>query len=264
MCITRDGEIANLVLWNQLGLNAERPACDVTDRARDVTALLGFRSSREKNEATGKFDNGDVAKLFFDTFSKRVESFEANLRHVASEFEKLKLSVETSQVSDLVLLERLQKSEALIKETLGALRIAVEKAIAAEIDLVQPRVTGAQNLEEGTAEPRTRIESGIASHVISPTGELGSLPSITTATELQVLTLLAEEGPKSAPEIGRAVGRSREHTARLMKKLYEEGYIRRDQTRIPFRYSVVDRLKQTVKKPESRDEGKESISVPQT
>src|SRR5207245_6929336 len=88
-------------------------------------------------------------------------------------------------------------------------------------------------------------EAALSRRVLAPIPELGTLPSITTPTELQVLTMLANEGPKSAPEIGRIVGRSREHTARLMKKLYEEGYIRRDQTRIPFRYSLVDRVKQT-------------------
>jgi CRP-like cAMP-binding protein len=231
---------------------------------RDVTPLLGLKLSRDKNEVVREIVNDDVAKLLFDTFSRRVESVEENLRHMSSEFEKLKLTIETNQISDLVLLERLQKSEGLIKETLGALRIAVEKAIAAEVDAPRPRAIESWNPEEGTAELGGRVESGIASHVVSPTGELGSLPSITTPTELQVLTLLAEQGPKSAPEIGRVVGRSREHTARLMKRLYEEGYIRRDQSRIPFRYSVVDRLKQTVRKPESKDEGKEPISVPLT
>src|SRR2546428_12329015 len=100
----------------------------------------------------------------------------------------------------------------------------------------------------------TMIQSPIRTDpsVVQP----GSLNSITTPTELQVLTMLANEGPKSAPEIGRVVGRSREHTARLMKKLYEEGYIRRDQTRIPFRYSLVDRVKQTFKKRETRTERK--------
>jgi DNA-binding MarR family transcriptional regulator len=211
-----------------------------------------------------EFNNHDVAKLFFDTFSRRVESVEESLRHMSSEFEKLKLSIERNQISDLVLLERLQKSEALIKETLGALKTAVDEAIAVEADQVRPVTVTGHNLQASRAGKTTQTESIIASHVISPTGELGSLPSITTPTELQVLTLLAEQGPKSAPEIGRVVGRSREHTARLMKKLYEEGYIRRDQTRIPFRYAVVDRLKQTVKKAEAKDEGKEPVSVPQT
>ena len=107
-------------------------------------------------------------------------------------------------------------------------------------------------------------EAALSRRVLAPAPELGTLPSITTPTELEVLTMLANEGPKSAPEIGRAVGRSREHTARLMKKLFEEGYIRRDQTRIPFRYSLVERVKQTFKKQKTKDAEKEAISVPQT
>ena len=91
----------------------------------------------------------------------------------------------------------------------------------------------------------------------------GSLNSITTPTELQVLTLLADEGPKSAPEIGRVVGRSREHTARLMKKLFDEGYVRRDQTRIPFRYSTVERVKQSFTKAEGKEQERETVSAHQ-
>src|SRR5207245_11170922 len=88
-------------------------------------------------------------------------------------------------------------------------------------------------------------EAALSRRVLAPVPELGTLPSITTPTELQVLTILANEGPKSAHEIGRVVGGTREHTARLMKKLYEEGYIRRDQTTIPLSDSSVDTVKQT-------------------
>lgn len=224
--------------------------------------MLGFRSAHNRNDSSTDPENRDVAKLFFDSFSKRLDVVEGDLRDLSSEFARLKLSIETGQISDLVLLERLQKSETLIKDTLNSLKLAVEKALEIERGPSRSEALESRSVEAKTVEPLAREESGIASHVLSPTGELGSLPSITTPTELQVLTLLAAEGPKSAPEIGRVVGRSREHTARLMKKLYDEGYIRRDQTRIPFRYSVVDRLKQSFKK--TGAEGKEQISVPQT
>ena len=46
-----------------------------------------------------------------------------------------------------------------------------------------------------------------------------------TDTEITVLEMLSKEGPKTAPEIKERVQLSREHTARLMKKLYEEGYL---------------------------------------
>src|SRR6266487_4122967 len=220
---------------------------------------------RKKRKEEVVAENRDVAQLFFDSFSKRVGAVEDSSRNVASGLERLKLSVEKGQISDLILLERLQKAEQLIKESLESIRGAVERNYPAREGVAATREAERRGFSaENPVETTIQSDAVIASRILSPTGEIGSLPSITTPTELQVLTLLANEGPKSAPEIGRAVARSREHTARLMKKLYEEGYIRRDQTRIPFRYSLVERVKQTFKKQETRDGEKESVSIPQS
>jgi hypothetical protein len=73
-----------------------------------------------------------------------------------------------------------------------------------------------------------------------------------TETELAALELLAAEGSKTAPEIKWRIRLSREHTARLMKKLYEEGYVERDPSKIPFKYSVKKEMEKLLKKPESQ------------
>jgi chromosome segregation ATPase len=75
--------------------------------------------------------------------------------------------------------------------------------------------------------------------------------SALTDTEVAVLELLATEGAKTAPEIRDKIGLSREHTARLMKKLYEEGYLERETGKIPFRYSVKKEMEKFLKKAES-------------
>ena len=72
-----------------------------------------------------------------------------------------------------------------------------------------------------------------------------------TETELSVLETLALEGPKTAPEIKDRIRLSREHTARLMKKLYEEGYLERDTSKIPFKYRVKKEMEKLLKKTES-------------
>lgn len=71
-----------------------------------------------------------------------------------------------------------------------------------------------------------------------------------TVTELVALEWLAEEGPKTAPEIKERIKLSREHTARLMKKLYEAGYLERDPSKIPFKYSVKKEMEKLLKKTE--------------
>jgi DNA-binding CsgD family transcriptional regulator len=72
-----------------------------------------------------------------------------------------------------------------------------------------------------------------------------------TETELSVLEMLALEGSKTAPEIKDRIKLSREHTARLMKTLYEEGYLERETSKIPFKYSVKKEMEKLLKKAES-------------
>ncbi|MDR2204408.1 MAG: MarR family transcriptional regulator [Nitrososphaerota archaeon] len=77
-----------------------------------------------------------------------------------------------------------------------------------------------------------------------------------TNTEVVVLEMLSSEGPKTAPEIKDRVYLSREHTARLMKKLYEDGYLEREMGKIPFKYSIKKEMEKFLKK--------EDLSVPET
>jgi len=72
-----------------------------------------------------------------------------------------------------------------------------------------------------------------------------------TQTEVAVLELLASEGAKTAPDIKERVKLSREHTARLMKKLYEEGYLERETEKIPFKYSIKEEMEKLLKKTQS-------------
>jgi len=263
--ITGDVVGTGLRHFNGLMLNVNHQSRDITSRVRDVTPMLGFLSSREKEKSKVPDENMDVARLFFDSFSKRVGNVEDSLKTLSDEIVKLKVSTERGQLSDLVLLERLQKAEALVKESLNWIKQTVEVSRQAQVTAVpkEERPVMADESSLGRIGLDAE-EAALSRRVLVQAPELGTLPSITTPTELQVLTMLANEGPKSAPEIGRVVGRSREHTARLMKKLFEEGYIRRDQTRIPFRYSLVERVKQTFKKQETKDAEREAISVPQT
>ena len=54
-----------------------------------------------------------------------------------------------------------------------------------------------------------------------------------------ILKLLSER-PRSSREVQHAVGRTREHTARLMKKLHDSGLVSRDVNTKPFRYNITD------------------------
>ena len=63
-----------------------------------------------------------------------------------------------------------------------------------------------------------------------------------TPTESQTLDILRREGGKSAPELGRRMKKSREHMARLMKKLYLDGYVDKESNHPPFRYKLNEKV----------------------
>ena len=225
--------------------------------------MLGFKRPNGNGNERLASSNEDIAKLFFDTFSERLEHFETSLKLLSTDVEKLKVSGDQSKLSDLVLLERLQKTEKILGESLTWIKQMADAVLHLPLTGVTSSIGEAvsnPSTTDTTIEPPPVSVNQIRRDpsIVQP----GTLNSITTPTELQVLTLLGNEGPKSAPEIGRFVGRSREHTARLMKKLFDEGYVRRDQSRIPFRYSTVERVKSSLTKQSQKDQGQEVASAP--
>jgi len=64
-------------------------------------------------------------------------------------------------------------------------------------------------------------------------------------TEKRVLLFLYE-GSKGAPEIGKLSGKSREHTARLMKTLFEQGFVERETHRQPYQYALNEKVREAL------------------
>jgi len=62
--------------------------------------------------------------------------------------------------------------------------------------------------------------------------------SALTETETKILELLANQGEKTAIQIRNEIKLTREHTARLMKKLFISGYIERRTDRTPYVYRL--------------------------
>ena len=67
------------------------------------------------------------------------------------------------------------------------------------------------------------------------------------ATNQYILRILLKESLTSN-EIKNAIGRTREHTARLMKKLYELKLVDRDITTKPFKYRLTEQGKKYIEK----------------
>jgi DNA-binding MarR family transcriptional regulator len=133
------------------------------------------------------------------------------------------------------------------KKTLARLEELDKKAhdIGASQEAVISRLsTAEEQMRRLSAVPEAKIEA-----VIPIRREKALAPL--TETELAALEMLATEGPKTAPEIKERIKLSREHTARLMKKLYEGGYLERETNKIPFRYHIKEEMGKLLKKVDS-------------
>jgi len=162
---------------------------------------------------------------------------------------------------DEVLAEKLEGQKGDVKELTEKVKSFYSKEDAvARIHSVEDKLDEFMSLKEtleqrivelekktlSSRESEPRVESAI------PIRREKALAQL-TETELLVLEFLAAEGEKTAPETKDKVKLSREHTARLMKKLYEKGYLERSSNKIPFTYRLKEEMQRFLKKPEQKN-----------
>ncbi len=196
-----------------------------------------------------------------EAFSDIILSFSRELKHATEALKTISYKVEAASakggnalkaVKDLE--NRLKLLEVNTKELLEdrekmITRISdMEKQTRDITEAYKEVLVKVSTIEERTQKVPTLPEPGV--EAVIPIKREKALAKL-TQTELAVLEMLAAEGPKTAPEIKERIRLSREHTARLMKKLYEEGYLERDSSKIPFKYSVKKEMENFLKKAET-------------
>lgn len=225
-----------------------------------------------------------VGALAAATVGAAVEYY-GQLRKVQKEYEKARESVEDVVLSfNRQLRREAEKTELVaykVESNLskGERALSLAEEFAKKVDAMEPKIVAVSEEKERMvtriSEIDKRVQEAVASHetlgarISNLEEKARQVPALLepnveavipirrekalalTDTELAALELLAQEGPKTAPEIKERVRLSREHTARLMKKLYEEGYLERDTNKIPFRYSVKKEMEKFLKKTES-------------
>lgn len=190
-----------------------------------------------------------------------VLSFNREIKREADKLERVAFRVEgiaSKSDNSLKKADALEKEIAPITSQVNSLSEG-NASILARLTDVDKKMSDVEVSHETLRSRITELGEQLQKVTITP--ELGSEPVIAikrekaiaalTDTELTVLEMLSTEGSKTAPEIKEKVQLSREHTARLMKKLYEEGYLERETGKIPFKYSVKREMEKLLRKPES-------------
>jgi chromosome segregation ATPase len=206
-----------------------RAQCEY-EKARDLVEEIVLSFNRELKRDTEKLDSvtykieNNATKI--DTTAKRIDSVEKRLLPMDGQLAAFSEGTQKAATTLLETTSKIQEIETK-HETLQTKLASLEKQV-----------------QKLGAAPEIRLEPVI------PIRRDKAMASL-TETEIAVLEMLAAEGSKTAPEIKERVQLSREHTARLMKKLYEEGYLERETGKIPFKYNVKKEMERFLKKPET-------------
>ena len=127
---------------------------------------------------------------------------------------------------------------------LEEMRSEVESIKEAQ-DKVMRKLVEVEKIKQEAYVPEAKIEAAI------PIKREKALEPL-TETELMVLETIGREGEKTAPEIREKIGLTREHTARLMKKLYKDGYLERDTHKMPYIYRLKEEMQKILKRREAK------------
>jgi hypothetical protein len=122
-----------------------------------------------------------------------------------------------------------------------------DKVIAelrAKVDIVENRIKPHEVVSQDPSQPQPHV--ALMSEPVTVTQHAAIEKEVNSTTDY-IFKLLAER-PRSSREVQLAIGRTREHTARLMKKLHGLGLVSRDINTKPFRYNITDAGRQMLKK----------------
>lgn len=101
-----------------------------------------------------------------------------------------------------------------------------------------------KELQRLTATPRVPVQAPSLEAPI-PVQQASVFDQLTD-TELEVLVKIVELGEGTVPEIRDHIKKTREHTARMLKRLYDSGFIDRNTSGMPYRYSVRKEIKELI------------------
>ena len=201
-------------------------------------ALVGFfgrRTTRAFQQSKQAIvESASLVSVIVDSLSSRIQRSESVMIQLRSDMEA------TMQRSDALAGEQVNL-RASHQETLNHLQeiLASDKKLILEFEQIKSKLNSIHQ-RSATTDALPKRENLAA--VVSDGDFLASL----TPTERLTLEILRDEGAKAAPEIGKRLNKSREHTSRLMKKLYLEGYVDRETNRAPFRYKLNEALRSTL------------------
>jgi chromosome segregation ATPase len=219
-----------------------------------ATVGTAFEYYRQIRKAQKEYEKAkEAVEDIVLSFNRELKREADNLELMAFKVEGLASKADNSLKKADAVEKKIAPLESIAKDIAGS-----NASVLARLTEVDTKMRDVETSHETLKTKITALDEQLQKVTVIPEGgsemvipiKRDKAMAALTDTELAVLEMLSTEGPKTAPEIKERVRLSREHTARLMKKLYEEGYLERETGKIPFKYSVKKEMEKLLKKTE--------------
>jgi len=211
-----------------------------------LVVILSYKSYYKIIHATREYNEAKqlVSNIVF-TFRKRIDEQNEKIDNSIYDIEELQSSIENSKKQENYFQERLNN---LITSVIST--VLTDKKLADNLLIINEKIVELKSADEVLYNSIESLKKEQKEASIKPILKLpsdqGSNFVKLTRTERQVIQILLSEGAKTAPMIMEAIGKTREHTSRLMKKMWQEGYIERDTNNMPFTYRPTKELEKRI------------------
>ncbi|MCX6655242.1 MAG: MarR family transcriptional regulator [Candidatus Bathyarchaeota archaeon] len=192
-----------------------------------VTVVASIIFYRKIQEATSEYEGAkeSVRNITFG-FTRQVNRLQQDIVKTENEVTQAKV------VASEALRNSGEAKEAILKG------LEAVKSLQNRVDSTESEVESIRKeMQKLALAPKQRVV--VRQDVMGPIPvQQGNILSQITETELTALKKIAELGEGTVPEIKNHIGTTREHTARMLKKLYESGFVDRSTNAMPYRYSI--------------------------
>jgi len=189
-----------------------------------LVGLKVVRAFRQSKQAVA--ESASLISAIVEALSSRIQRSESSLAVLRSD-----LTAEVRRSGTL------ESEQAALHRTHEELLRQVQEMLSTDRKIISDLEQMKSKLEE-VQQGRQTVEGLPRPENLRSRISDGDVLASLTPTERLTLEILKVEGPKGAPELGKRLEKSREHTSRLMRKLYMEGYVNRESNRAPFRYRL--------------------------
>ena len=205
-----------------------------------VVGRKAIRTFRESRRAV--VESASLLTVIVDALTSRIQRSESALTTISSD-----VLAETRR-SDMLQTEQ-NKLHTGYEEIARQLHemVSNDKKLIADLEQIKTKLK-----EIPQRQPQQSVDGLPRRENVGSVLSEGDILSVLTETERSTLQILMDEGPKGAPELGKRLKKSREHTSRLMKKLYMEGYVNRESNYSPFRYKLNDQIRSALASSDNR------------